>query len=156
MASPGGQPWSLISSSIRNHNHQNFKHHQSPVPLLSPCYDMVAIMTTTMISTMLWQGGSTTSTINHTNTTIVTAILIIEQKTFHRIGGAIPSPYIALYLPSVTIASMPFFVMGTMAGRHLSFLTATLHWIPDNKLIWLSNVTLYTSNRLISNLSHKE
>jgi len=32
-----------------------------------------------------------------------------------RIGGAIPAPYIALYLPNVTIAAMPFFVMGTMA-----------------------------------------
>jgi len=32
-----------------------------------------------------------------------------------RIGGAIPAPYIALYLPSVTTAATPFFVMGTMA-----------------------------------------
>merc|ERR1711971_794551 len=32
-----------------------------------------------------------------------------------RIGGAIPAPYIALYLPNVTIAAMPFFVMGGMA-----------------------------------------
>jgi len=32
-----------------------------------------------------------------------------------RIGGSIPAPYIALYLPSVTIAAMPFFVMGTLA-----------------------------------------
>jgi len=32
-----------------------------------------------------------------------------------RIGGAIPSPYIALYLPTVTIAAMPYFVMGSMA-----------------------------------------
>merc|ERR1719507_1340848 len=32
-----------------------------------------------------------------------------------RIGGAIPAPYIALYLPSVTIAAMPFYVMGSLA-----------------------------------------
>jgi len=32
-----------------------------------------------------------------------------------RIGGAIPAPYIALYLPNVTVAAMPFYVMGSMA-----------------------------------------
>ena len=41
----------------------------------------------------------------------------IYYKFLHRIGGSIPAPYIALYLPNVTIAAMPFFVMGTMAGN---------------------------------------
>jgi len=32
-----------------------------------------------------------------------------------RIGGAIPAPYIALYLPNVTNAAMPYLVMGGAA-----------------------------------------
>ena len=46
--------------------------------------------------------------------------------TLHRIGGAIPAPYIALYLPSVTIAAMPFFVMGSLAGNVFLFVIRDL------------------------------
>ena len=41
------------------------------------------------------------------------------QAPSPRIGGAIPAPYIALYLPNVTVAAMPFYVMGSMAGEYL-------------------------------------
>ena len=41
------------------------------------------------------------------------------QAASPRIGGAIPAPYIALYLPNVTVAAMPFYVMGSMAGEYL-------------------------------------
>ena len=41
------------------------------------------------------------------------------QAPSSRIGGAIPAPYIALYLPNVTVAAMPFYVMGSMAGEYL-------------------------------------
>ena len=50
----------------------------------------------------------------------------IYYIVLHRIGGSIPAPYIALYLPNVTIAAMPFFVMGTMAGKRLIFVICDL------------------------------
>ena len=53
------------------------------------------------------------------------------QAPSPRIGGAIPAPYIALYLPNVTVAAMPFYVMGSMAGEYLIVAKEVILFLSD-------------------------